>query len=341
MRARPKQRSLGAIAAIFLAAILVNFLGCWFAQEVIDARWEGELPSPDGMMEVALVPDEEEVEEPAEEEDPSGNLVQNHAVPKDERPPENTDRVSEFDSRVDEETRAPTRPDGAPQPPTKPGDTPQADRGKQLTKFPSPAESQSESKAERDAKGEEGEGSEVADDNIREDEEGSIGSMMGEGGGQKAPGIAGSPDMLRRTFGGPGSIDQLKDVDEGEANILNSRRSRFASFFNRVRDQVAQHWHPDIVHAQRDPEGKVHGNKTRITKLLIRLNRDGTVKRIVVDKPSGVGYLDEEAIRAVRTAQPFTNPPPQLIDTNSGFIDFGFRFIFELDGSRRIFRYSR
>jgi hypothetical protein len=43
----------------------------------------------------------------------------------------------------------------------------------------------------------------------------------------------------------------------------------------------------------------------------------------------------------VRTAAPFVNPPAGLVDEESGLIEFGFGFIFELHGERRIFRYRR
>ena len=47
------------------------------------------------------------------------------------------------------------------------------------------------------------------------------------------------------------------------------------------------------------------------------------------------------ATGAVRAAQPFSNPPPGLVDPETGFIDFGFAFIFEIGQSPKIHRYRR
>jgi TonB family protein len=140
-------------------------------------------------------------------------------------------------------------------------------------------------------------------------------------------------------------MDDIQDVEEGDVNMLNSRRWKYASFFNRVRDQVAEQWQPGG--GPRRPATRTAAAsacKTRVTRLLIRLNPDGSLKQVKLEKPSDVDFLDEEAIRAVRlAAQPFRNPPAQLIDAETGFIDFGFGFIFELEtpASRKIFRYRR
>jgi TonB family protein len=142
-------------------------------------------------------------------------------------------------------------------------------------------------------------------------------------------------------FARSGSYDDLDGLEEDDETSTNSKRWKYASFFNRVRDAVAEHWHPEVVHASRDPDRRIHGTQTRKTRLFIKLNPDGSVNRIKTEQPSGVDYLDEEAIRAVRAAQPFINPPRQLIDSDSGLIEFSFGFIFEIDGRRRIFRYRQ
>jgi TonB family protein len=153
-------------------------------------------------------------------------------------------------------------------------------------------------------------------------------------------GARGLPDSLRKEWGSPGTHDALEDdMEVAPGNMLKTKRWEFASFFNRVRNGVAQHWHPEVVHAANDPDGRKHGTKTRRTRLLISLNPDGSLHKVRLDSSSNVDYLDEEAIRAVRQAAPFVNPPPGLVDEGSGLIEFGFAFIFEIHGGRRIFRY--
>ena len=59
-----------------------------------------------------------------------------------------------------------------------------------------------------------------------------------------------------------------------------------------------------------------------------------TLKKILVVTPSGVEALDEEAIRAFKSAQPFPNPPTALVDGN-GLITFEFGFYFEINNEKR------
>jgi TonB family protein len=162
----------------------------------------------------------------------------------------------------------------------------------------------------------------------------------GGGGGGPLPSLVPSERQIARAIGG-GTQDSLKDVDEGDETALNSKKWKFASFFNRVKRQVADHWHPDEAYRRRDPTGSVYGYKDRLTVLRIQLRPDGTLANVALESPSGVEFLDDEAIEAFKQAQPFPNPPRQLID-DGGLITFRFGFLFELStGSRmRIFRYN-
>ena len=56
---------------------------------------------------------------------------------------------------------------------------------------------------------------------------------------------------------------------------------------------------------------------------------------------SGLEFLDDEAIEAFKEASPFPNPPRQLIEAN-GTINFGFGFLFDLNGppQMRYFKYN-
>jgi TonB family protein len=136
--------------------------------------------------------------------------------------------------------------------------------------------------------------------------------------------------------------DYLKNVAEGKQTLLNSKRWRFASFFNRVKRQVAQNWHPDVVYKRRDPKGNVYGFRDRLTVLRVKLSPAGKLKDIHLEKACGVGFLDDEAMSAFRAAEPFPNPPKGLVDKSTGMISFRFGFLFEI--SRRpnfkIFRFK-
>ena len=148
-----------------------------------------------------------------------------------------------------------------------------------------------------------------------------------------------SEQQLARAVGG-GTQDALRDVDDGEETALNSKKWRFASFFNRVKRQVAEHWHPEDVYRQRDPTGAIYGHRNRYTFLRVELKPDGRLNNLRVAEPSGLEFLDDEALEAFREAAPFPNPPRQLVEAN-GLINFGFGFLLDLNGAPQMqwFRY--
>jgi TonB family protein len=139
---------------------------------------------------------------------------------------------------------------------------------------------------------------------------------------------------------GSGTQDALANVDDGEETALNSKKWKFATFFNRVKRQVAEHWHPEESYRERDPTGMIYGKRNRYTELRIQLKPDGKVGSVAVYQPSGLDFLDDEAIEAFKEAAPFPNPPRQLIEGN-GLINFGFGFLFDLNGppEMRWFKY--
>jgi TonB family protein len=157
--------------------------------------------------------------------------------------------------------------------------------------------------------------------------------------GGLGPSLMPTEQQLARAVGG-GTQDALANVDDGEETALNSKKWRFASFFNRVKRQVAEHWHPEDAYRQRDPTGMIYGRKNRYTELRIQLKPDGHVQNIAVFQPSGLDFLDDEAMAAFKQAAPFPNPPRQLIEAN-GLINFGFGFLFDLNGppEMRWFKY--
>jgi len=162
------------------------------------------------------------------------------------------------------------------------------------------------------------------------------------GGGAQAgstPSLMPTEEQLARAIGG-GTQDALKDIDDGEETALNSKKWRFASFFNRVKKQVAEHWHPEEVYRRRDPTGAVYGHQNRYTLVRVQIRPDGTLATVSLEQPSGLEFLDDEAIEAFKQAQPFPNPPRQLIE-RTGMISFGLGFLLDLNGATKMqwFRY--
>jgi TonB family protein len=159
------------------------------------------------------------------------------------------------------------------------------------------------------------------------------------GGAPDVPNLKPTQDVLERALGG-GNVDHMDDVDNGDETALNSKRWIYASFFNRLKRQVAQNWDPGSVWRRIDPTGQVNGYKTRVTEVRVSLSPNGALAKIVVTSPSGVGDLDDEAVRAFHAAAPFPNPPKDLV-AKDDLITFAFSFYFEIGGAHTSWRVIR
>lgn len=133
--------------------------------------------------------------------------------------------------------------------------------------------------------------------------------------------------------GGSESFDYLRDVEEGDKTLLNRKRSRYWSFMQRLKESVAQEWNPVTEYKRRDPHGNVYGVKNRYTLLNMTLNGDGTLRTIYVMHSSGLDFYDKEAVRAIRAAAPFPNPPEGLKDQD-GLIQINFGLLLDLSTGR-------
>ncbi|MCH9684883.1 MAG: energy transducer TonB [Deltaproteobacteria bacterium] len=313
--------------------------------QVLQATWVSPpLPAAGGIMEVSLLGPEDEEPEPSPPLRPPlppslpGQLVEPDRV-VDETPPPDSDRISELDSRVDQETRAPLRDRASVYDPSQVGE-----RSGRSSASSQPVAQEVPPHAlplgrlnpgDVDAQGHRVDPSDVANGDV---------AHMSDRVGATAPaprlGGQGTAEAMRKTFGGSGSFDDLEGVEPGTESLINTHRFKYASFFNRMRDQIAQHWDPNEVMHRLDPDGRTYGQRTRKTLLHITLTPKGAVKRVRILNDSGVLELDKEAIGSVNLAAPFVNPPPQMIDPRTGFIEIDFMFILQ-DGKQRIRRYLR
>jgi len=149
----------------------------------------------------------------------------------------------------------------------------------------------------------------------------------GKEGSRELASLVPSGAVLDRISGAP-APDHVEGVEEGEATFLNTREWKYASFFNRVKDSVAAQWDPVTVLRRRDPRGELYAWKDRYTVVQITLEPDGRMVDAWVEKPSGVEFLDREALAAFERAQPFPNPPPGMAN-EKGQITFSFGFFLE------------
>lgn len=163
-----------------------------------------------------------------------------------------------------------------------------------------------------------------------------------ERGGQ--PGLYGlvpTEEQIARAVGS-GTQDHLADIDEGSETALNTKRWVYATFFNRVKEKVRDHWKPADEYQRRDPTGRIYGAEDRYTLLKVSLKADGSLANVSVSHTCGLDFLDDTAVTAFKEAQPFINPPKRLLEAGNGMVTFGFGFFFEVSGAPRLklFRYK-
>jgi TonB family protein len=148
------------------------------------------------------------------------------------------------------------------------------------------------------------------------------------------------PTMANSTIGtGGGASQDYLNIEEGEKDVLNRKETRYWAFFDRLKTAVGRQWNPNGVYRSHDPRGQVYGVQDRLTIIKVTLNGDGSVNEMFVEKPCGLDFMDNEAVRAFTAAQPYPNPPEALKD-DRGLVSFRFGFMFEIQASGgRIIRY--
>ena len=142
-------------------------------------------------------------------------------------------------------------------------------------------------------------------------------------------------------FGNGGTFNYLEDVEEGERTLLNQKRNRYWTFWDRLVRQVRREWSPIGELRRRDPYGDVYGVKLFYTRVDMVLNGDGSVNRLRIGQSCGVDFLDDEAIRAMNAAAPFPNPPEGLKNEDGQIL---VRFGFSVDiqsGDFKLFRLNK
>lgn len=154
-------------------------------------------------------------------------------------------------------------------------------------------------------------------------------------GGSGGEGAAGAPNLvpgvqeIARLAGLP-RTDRLL-VEEDDETSINAFAFRYATYFNRVSDAVRVYWSAEGLQRV-DPTGNIYGIEDRTAVLQVTINRAGEVIELVVQEPSGVDAVDDDALQAVRKAQPFPHPPDGLF---RGEDRVSFRFGFTIEKGRR------
>lgn len=381
IRRRSLGRAAAAAALVHLEAVAgLLALAYWFAPRTdeLAARQaaEGEridISTLDDATARQILAELERAEEKAEAEEQEkereapvapGQVVE---IPKplEEQRPERARFAAEHDSTVARETKKLGRPDRAASPagPAEPAPSGAA-RPERARAQPTPAPAPPGMLAMRDP-GERRPATLPRDmaKGAPTDDDGALPPAQAPGApessspDQAAPGPAESPpastetaqpnllpsgQQLAKAVGGGGTQDFLADVDDGDETALNAKQWKYASFFNRVKKLVVENWKPAVEYEKRDPTGRIYGAGQRVTILRIILKADGSLQNLIIEQASGLEFLDDVAMEAVKRAQPFPNPPGGLVDARTGVISFRFGFYFEVGSSprTRVYRYS-
>lgn len=115
------------------------------------------------------------------------------------------------------------------------------------------------------------------------------------------------------------------NLEESAETRLNTFEWKYATYFNRIKESVSRTWSPNTQIKRYDPAGALLNKSGHLTVVEVQINSDGEVTHIAITKPSGIFYLDDEAIAAFERAELFPNPPTSLF-ANQNFYNFSFGF---------------
>ena len=125
--------------------------------------------------------------------------------------------------------------------------------------------------------------------------------------------------------------DHLKDVPTGLQTMLSTREFVYFSYYNRIKGKLRQYWEPKIKEKMERVirEGRtIASTADKITKIVILLDKHGTLVRVQIVGASGLHDLDDAAVEAFRAAAPFPNPPQGIVEAD-GLIRIRWDFILE------------
>ncbi len=97
-----------------------------------------------------------------------------------------------------------------------------------------------------------------------------------------------------------------EDTPAKQTVPLDSQEPRFLDYLARLKQRVEHHW--------TYPEEAWSNGVSGELLIIFTLNKTGTLTSLRLANSSGFPILDQEAIRAVKTAAPFDPFPPQLGD---------------------------
>lgn len=120
------------------------------------------------------------------------------------------------------------------------------------------------------------------------------------------------------------------EIGAGNQTVLNTDPVKYASFINRIANQIYEPW---VVRAREAVrliygEGRKLEANTYITKLQIVMDSTGEVRAIQTLRGSGIDELDDAPKQAFWDVEPFPHPPDQMFKKEN-LVRFIYEFHFE------------
>ncbi len=139
--------------------------------------------------------------------------------------------------------------------------------------------------------------------------------------------IKGTKDGLKSETGLAQSSDFLEEIPLGNVTKLNTQKFKYFGFYQRIREQLEQHWGKSLRakvrgllrKGRRPASGAKH-----LTSLHVTLNEKGKIIRVALKDSSGISEFDHAAVEAFNKAGPFPNPPRGMIQNGLVVVEWGF-----------------
>jgi len=123
------------------------------------------------------------------------------------------------------------------------------------------------------------------------------------------------------------SNDYIEDIPLGDMTKLNTTEYKYYGFYHRIKQKLEQHWGKSVQEKMNElyrKKGRVPASVTKVTSLLVRIDKMGNIKNILLKGSSGINELDQAAIESFNKAGPFPNPPNGMLKNGLAQIEWGF-----------------
>jgi hypothetical protein len=125
--------------------------------------------------------------------------------------------------------------------------------------------------------------------------------------------------------------EYIPDVKQGGFTSLNTDQFLFYTFYARINEQIRNRWIMNLrTFSQTTPLSiqEALSRRTQITEVEVLLTRDGDYVRSILHRGSDSSGLDRAVVESFVQAQPFPNPPLEIVDPD-GFVHLRYAFYLE------------